>query len=395
MLRLGQFESAQAIVEKVLADDDRSADTHSLLANILDRRGDWQASLAHLRRAYELAPKAPQVRLNLAMATLRLGDYREGLPLYEARLDKPAWSGFATFESRTANRQRLLHRGDSVEGRRILLLAEQGLGDAIMCARYIPMLAESGARIALASNPTLRPFFARMSGIETVLSPPPDQPFAQINLAALPFDAWLPLLSLPYWFGTDLTHVPADIPYWRADEQRVADWRKRFAAAGRPGRPKVGLVFQANPGGQGFADKSMQVADLMPLLNLDGVDFVNMQHGPAGRKLAAAPGIIDFFATEVPLDEYGAAVAATDLMISVDTMAAHFSGALGQPTWVAVPHSPHWIWLLAADSTPWYPQARIFREERPRDWSGAIAAIVTALNERFGAAAAMPSHDIL
>src|SRR5262249_4496562 len=207
--RVRLLDPAQLLADEALAEDDGSADIHSLVASILDCRGEWQASLAHLRRAYDLMPDGPQVRLNLAMALLRLGNYHEGLALYEARLDKTTWSGFATLESRTALRHRLLRPGEPVEGRRILLLAEQGLGDSIMCARYIPLLARRGARVIVASNPTLGPFFARIPGIETLLSPPPDQPLAQINLAALPFGAWLPALSLPHRFGTDLSNVPA------------------------------------------------------------------------------------------------------------------------------------------------------------------------------------------
>jgi hypothetical protein len=258
------------------------------------------------------------------MALLRLGSYHEGLPLYEARLDKTTWSGFATLESRTALRHRLLGPGEPVDGRRILLLAEQGLGDSIMCARYIPLLANRGARIIVASNRTLAPFFARIPGIETLLSPPPDQPLAQINLTALPFDAWLPGLSLPHWFGTDLSNVPAHGPYWSVDASRIAAWRSRLAAAGRPGAAKIGLVFQANPEGAGFSDKSMQLGDIAPLLALEGIDIVNLQYGAAGRTLAAAAlGVIDPGEAALPLDEYGAALAATDLLITVDTMAAH------------------------------------------------------------------------
>jgi tetratricopeptide (TPR) repeat protein len=241
LLSVGSLDQAQLLAEQALAEDTGSADIHSLVASILDCRGEWEASLAHLRRAYDLMPDGPQVRLNLAMALLRLGNYHEGLALYEARLDKTTWSGFATLESRTALRHRLLGRGEPVEGRRGLLLAEQGLGDSIMCARYIPLLARRGACIIVASNPTLGPFFARIPGIETLLLPPPDQPLAQINLAALPFDAWLPALSLPRWFGTDLSSVPAHGPYWSADAARVAAWRSRLAAAGRPGAAKVGL----------------------------------------------------------------------------------------------------------------------------------------------------------
>src|SRR6185312_6364447 len=112
-------------------------------------------------------------------------------------------------------------------------------------------------------------------------------------------------------------------------------------AAGRPGAAKVGLVFQANPEGAGFADKSMQLSDLAPLLAVDDIDFVNLQYGPAGRTLAAAaPNIVDLGEAALPLDDYGAALAATDLLITVDTMAAHLSGAMGHAVWVAVPHSP-------------------------------------------------------
>jgi ADP-heptose:LPS heptosyltransferase len=384
-LSFGQLELAQALAEEILAENDKSADAHSLIASILDRRGEWQSSLAHLRRAYKLMPGGPQVRLNLAMALLRIGDYREGLALYEARLDKPTWSGFATAESRATNRDRLLRPGDNVDGRRILLLAEQGLGDGIMSARYIPLLAKRGARIAVASNPTLRPFFARLPGIETLLSPPPDQPFAQINLAALPFDAWLPLLSLPNWFRTDLQSVPSEFPYWNVDQSLVAHWHSRFAVAGRSGKPKVGLVFQANRSSAGFADRSMRIVDLAPLLKLDSLDIVNLQFGPPGRELvAAAPHIIDPMHAEVPLDEYGAMIAATDLLITVDTMAVHLSGALGHATWVAVPHSPQWTWGLTGTATPWYAATRIFRQHKDREWSGAVAAVAENLQERFG-----------
>jgi ADP-heptose:LPS heptosyltransferase len=322
------------------------------------------------------------------MALLRRGEYREGLALYEARLDKPTWSGFATAASRAALRGRLLRPGEPVAGRRIVLLAEQGLGDGIMCARYIPLLAERGARIALASNPALRPFFARIEGIETLLSPPPDQPLAQINLTALPFDAWLPLFSLPYWFGTDLTSVPDRSLYWNSDPARVRHWRSRLAAAGRAGRPKIGIVFQTNPAGAGYTDRSMQASDLTPLLELDGIDFVNLQSGPAGRALSrAAPGILDLLPSELPLDDYGAAIAATELLITVDTMATHLSGAQAHATWVAVPYSPQWTWGLNTPTTPWYPTTRIFRQAKARDWSGAIAAMAGALRESFGAAA--------
>ena len=383
LLSEGRPDLAAATTEAALAAHEGDADAHSLIANILDGCDDWQTSLAHLRRAHELAPAAPQVRLNLALALLRIGNYREGLALYEARIDKPAWSGFATLQSRTTTRQLMLQPGAAVQGKRIVLLAEQGLGDAIMFARYVPMLAQRGARIALACNPTLRAFFARIPGIAHVLSPPADQPLAQINLAALPFDAWLPLASLAHWFGTEPQSIPAAGGFWTPDPARVAVWRSKYDEMGRAGALKVGLVFDCNPAAANYAARSMRVADLLPLFGLANgeraIDFVNLQLGANGRELAAQPGVLDPLQNELPLDQYGAALAATDLLITVDTMAAHLAGAIGHPAFVAVPRSAQWFWGLTGETTPWYQRSRLFRQHKAGDWSGVVAEMVSSL----------------
>jgi tetratricopeptide (TPR) repeat protein len=384
-LGLERLDLATALSDLSLSENDRDADALSVAAHILDRQGEWEKSIAFLRQAYESAPEAPQVCLNLAMALLRFGDFREGFALYEARVDKKTWSGFATGESRAAMRHLRLRPDQPIEDKRIVVLAEQGLGDCIMFARYIVMLVDRGARVLVVCNPTLRPFFERIAGIETVLSPPSDKPSAQINLTALPFDAWIPLLSLPGWFGINASNVPGRISYWTPDQSIVVKWRDRFAASGRFEAPKVGLVFQANPVGASFAEKSMTIDDVMPLLSLEEIDFVNLQHGPAGRALQkAAPRLIDPFPIPVPLDEYAAAIAATDLVISVDTMAAHCAGAMGQRTWLAAPRSPHWAWGLDGAATSWYSSLRIFRQAKRRSWSCTINTLSTQLTKEFG-----------
>lgn len=276
----------------------------------------------------------------------------------------------------------MLRPGQQVEGRNILILAEQGLGDGIMFARYIGMLVQRGARVAVACNAVIRPFFERIAAIDTILSPPSAAPFAQINLSAVRFDAWVPLLSLTSWFGSFAEDVGGVTPYWSPDRGRVAEWLNRFAGLGRRGTTKVGLVLQANSAGASFAEKSMTAADVLPLLSLEAIDFVNLQHGPAGKLLAeAAPRIINPFPAEVPLDEYAAAVAATDLLISVDTMAAHCAGATGHATWLAVPYSPHWAWGLHGDSTAWYPSMQLFRQTKRRSWSAVIEAMAAQLGQ--------------
>jgi len=382
LLGLERSDLARTLSNLALAEREPNADTLSLQANLLDRGGEWDNSFACLRAAHELSPADPQIRLNLAMSLLRRGEYRDGFALYEARIDKPGWSGFATRESRAALRHLMLRPGQPVEGRNILILAEQGLGDGIMFARYIGLLVERGAQVAVACNAVIRPFFERLAGIDTILSPPSNAPFAQINLSALRFDAWAPLLSLTSWFGSIAEDVGGGTPYWSPDRGRVAEWRNRFAGLGRRGATKVGLVLQANPAGASFAEKSMTAADVLPLLSLQAIDFVNLQHGPAGKALAeGVPRIIDPFPAAVPLDEYAAAVAATDLLISVDTMAAHCAGAMAHATWLAVPYSPHWAWGLNGDSTPWYPSMKLFRQARRRSWSAVIEAMAAQLGQ--------------
>ena len=382
LLGLERLDLAQPLCDLVLSEDEGNADLHSVAANILDRRCDWQGSLACLRRAYALAPQAPQVRLNLAMALLRSGDYREGFSLYEARVEKPGWSGFATPESRAALGHLMLRPGQAVAGKGILLLAEQGLGDGIMFARYIARLIERGARVAVACNPTLRPFFERVAGVETVLAPPADQPLAQINLAALSLDAWAPLLSLASWFETDRASVPAETPYWTPDAERAADWRRRLAGMGRAGAAKVGLVFQANGRGRIRREKSMTS---MKSCRSRGsrIDIVNLQHGAAGRDRQGRAGPD----RSTPGACAARRICRRDRGHRSPDQRRHHGGALrrcdGPANLAGGPRSPHWAWGLDGETTPWYRSIRIFRQAKRRDWSSGIAALTAQLRSTF------------
>ena len=376
----GRLDLAREVARAALAEDASCANAHSVMHVVCDELGEWVEGFGHARRAVELLPDSAQLRYNLALSTLRLDDYRTAFELMEARIDKPDWTGLAIPPSRAAERHRLLRRGQPIENRRILVVCEQGLGDCIMFARYLPLLAARGAVITLVCSPPLRPIFERVSGIEAMLSPPPDQPFAKINLSQAEFDFWVPLLSLPCYFGTEFGTVPAEIPYLTADPARVAAWCQRYAANGRPGAAKIGLVFHANPASASAIDRSIPLADLAPLFRLTGIDWVNLQGGAARRELAAAhPETIDATREEIPLDEFAAAIAATDLLVSVDTMAAHYAGALGHPLRLLVPFSPHWCWGIARDRTPWYPAARILRQNRRKKWSHVVDMMVNKL----------------
>jgi hypothetical protein len=164
-----------------------------------------------------------------------------------------------------------------------------------------------------------------------LLSPPPEQPLAKINLSLAEFEAWVPLLSLPFFRdGTRERAGHNSLSVCRSGPH--CGLARALRGAGRRGTPKVGLVFQANPQNGSSADRSLSISDRAPLLRIAEIDPVSLQGGTAGRQLAAEhPGIIDATNPEIPLDEFAAAVAATDLVITVDTMAAHCAGAIGHP----------------------------------------------------------------
>jgi hypothetical protein len=379
LLGLNHLELARSVAAVALDRDAGAGIVHSTLAGILDAAGVPDTALPHWREAARLQPRHPQQRMNLALALLCRGDYDEGLALYEVRLDKQDWVPAATRASIVRERPRRLRQGDDVAGRHVVVFTEQGLGDSILFARYVPLLAAAGARISLVCTRALHPLFARLGGVAALLSPPPDQPVAKINLSVMEFDAWTPIGSLPLHFATRAESVPATIPYLRPDPARVAAWRARYHAAGRAGVRKIGVVFRANPDSASCAERSMAACDVAPFAELRQVDFVNLQYGPLGRALGAIlPDMIDAMDSECPLDEFAAAVAATDLLITVDTMAAHCAGAMGHPTWIATPFVPHWYWSRPVRS-PWYPDIAVFRQAVRRDWSGPIGEIAGRL----------------
>lgn len=270
----------------------------------------------------------------------------------------------------------MLKPGDPLEGRRIVVFTEQGLGDSVMFARYLPMLAARGALVTLACPPVLAPIMALVDGIETLLTPPAEHPDGKLNLSAVTFDAFAPLMSLPHVFGTTAATIPAAIPYLRADPALTEVWRARYAAQGRAGHRRVGIVFQANPSARNAAQRSLGLGDVARIARVAGIDLVNLQHGAPGRAVAASVGgVIDAMREPMGLDSYAAAIAATDLLISVDTLAAHCAGAMGHPVRVALPATPEWRWGRDATTTAWYPSAALFRQGPDRGWDGVVASL--------------------
>lgn len=321
-------------------------------------------ALASFGKAAVLQPDNADVQFNEALALLTVGDYRRGFEKYEAR-----WK-------RTGSPTRLRFRQKPWLGeyplaqKTILLHAEQGLGDTIQFARYAPVLARTGAKVLLEVQPELKGLLSTLDGVTAV--------FGQGDKLQ-DFDVQCPLASLPLALKTELSNVPADIPYLRASDERLARWRERIDAIPRP---RVAIAWSGRAAHVNDRNRSIAFADLEPLLSTPGVRFVSVQRDlrPAdAERLAQDSRVAQVGDALEDFADTAAVLSLCDAVVCVDTSVAHLAAAMGRPTHILVPLQPDWRWTLDREFSPWYPAARLFRQAAPGDWAGALSRVSEAL----------------
>ena len=361
----GRLEEAEASQRRAIALQPANAEAYCNLGSVLDLMGKFQDSVAAYERALALRPDLAAARWNRALHRLREGDFRQGLPEYEARWQLQKRSAFTQPQ----------WRGEPLAGARILLHAEQGLGDTVQFLRYVPMVQAAGGEVVLEVQPSLRRLAAELSGIADLIVDliVPGNP--------LPEFAWhCPLMSLPLAFGTTLKSIPAQTPYLPVpDEARERAARLRWPEGGL----RVGLAWAGSPGHLKDRYRSVPLELLQPLLAVDGVRFFSLQVGPASAELAAlAESRITDLVLEIgDMADTAALIERLDLVIGVDTAVAHLAGALGRPVWVLLPVSSDWRWLRNREDSPWYPAMRLFRQRELGEWRPAIDMARAALEE--------------
>jgi len=261
-------------------------------------------------------------------------------------------------------------------GRRVLLFAEQGLGDSLQFLRYVPMAAAVGAEVFVEVPASLRRLAATLPGGARVVAE---------GEAVPPHDLAVPLLHLPWAFGTTLDTIPAAIPYFTADPAQVGAWQTRLA--GLPGR-KVGLVWAGDPRPDDVVShrtdrrRSFRLAQLAALAQVPGVSFVSLQKGHGAAQTAAPPpGMVlhDWTGELGDFADTAALMQALDLVISADTSPLHLAGALGRPVWLMDRYDSCWRWLRGRNDSPWYPTLRRFRQNSPGDWGEVAGRVAQAL----------------
>lgn len=252
--------------------------------------------------------------------------------------------------------------GENLVGKRILLHAEQGLGDTIQFVRYAPMVAALGAHVILEVHPELLTLMRSVAGVSQLLARGDPLPR---------FDLHCPLMSLPLAFDTVVATIPNTIPYLHSRSPTPA-----WVGRSNPSSLRVGLVWAGNPGNRADPRRSLPIAALAPLTSVPGIEFYSFQRGGPDPSLLNFQGVLpdagDFAATAAALQEM-------DLLISVDTAVPHLAGALGMPVWILLPYVSDWRWLKAGPLSPWYPTATLFRQAEDQRWDSMIATVTIAL----------------
>ncbi|MDD2876764.1 MAG: tetratricopeptide repeat protein [Acidiphilium sp.] len=357
LINLGQTEAGEADLRAATAINGDLKEAWASLGVVRTIRGDPRDAIAACDRAIALDPDFAVAHWNRGVAALLGGDYATGFAAYEWRKRHPVYGPH--FDRLPAP----VWQGGPLTGQHLLVRAEQGLGDTIMFARFLPILARQAAKVTLACHATLFPLFGPL-GIG--LCELDDQAPGDVDVA-------IDQMSLPFVLRLTPETIPSAAGYLAPTEAGTRDWSNVIAKP--PGTLLIGLVWAGNPGHSNDQRRSLPDGALNDLLELSGFSFRALQLG--GRRgeypvADLAPLITDFGTTAEILNHI-------DALVTVDTSIAHLAGAMGKPCHILLSAACDWRWLLGRDTTPWYDSATLHRQKRLGDWTGPVESVISAL----------------
>jgi tetratricopeptide (TPR) repeat protein len=368
LTQLNRFDEALTSYDRALV----------LRSNFIEARYNRGVTLTELKRFDEALashdrvlaerPDHADAHFSEALCRLKIGDFDRGWEKYEWR-----WETEVQRPAKRSFTQPLWLGQEEIAGKTILLHAEQGLGDTIQFCRYVPLVAARGVRVVLEVQKSLQELMSSLDGVAHIMSrgdPLPD------------FDLQCPLLSLPLAFRTQLETIPSAVPYLRASPQALNNWERRL---GPRDRPRIGLVWSGNPNPINPGDhiRSIGFNSFLSLLDINAT-FVSLQkdvRAADAMVLKDRSDLLHFGDELSTFSDTAALISNLDLVISVDTSVAHLAGALGKPVWVLLSFLGDWRWLLDREDSPWYPTARLFRQDATRAWDNVIARVHAALHD--------------
>jgi tetratricopeptide (TPR) repeat protein len=358
LLHSGRHDEAIAAFGRALAVRPDQPDVEHELGNALRELGRLDEAIAAYRRSLATRPDFPDSHFGLAWTYLFQGDYERGWPEYEWR------NRLRDAEPHASRFSAPRWKGGPLDGRRILLYAEQGFGDTLLAFRYVPMVLARGGRVVLQCPAPLLRLMQSQPGAEQVIED-------QQSIPAV--DAQCPLMTLPGIFATRLETIPSRVPYIFPQPQLVATWKQRLNRC--HGKIAVGLCWSGKPVPR---NRSVPLSMLSPLAQSPNVEWHSLQVGESAAAARNAPFGVELADWSDQLTDFAqtaALIANLDLIITIDTAVAHLAGAMGKPTWVMLQYSPDWRWLLNRDDSPWFPTIRLFRQPRQGNWVTVIEKI--------------------
>jgi len=366
---VNRSEHAFAAFDRALAIDPTLSEAWLGRGNVFVGLKRIEDALRCYGKAIAVKPDFATAYFNRARAKLLVGRYNEGWEDYEWR-----W-GAAHFPTRRPEVKAPEWQGENLSGRHLLVFGEQGLGDMIQFARYLPLLAKWQCKVTFFTVEKLARLFRHSMRSVDVVS----------TLEGVrPADARVALISLPFRFGTDLSSVPNEVPYLNAEPELENSWRARIGTDGF----KVGIAWQGNPAAAIDEGRSIPLKEFVRLGHLPGVRLISLQKHVGLNQLANLPKETKIESLGEDFDngadafvDSAAVITNLDLVITSDTSIAHLAGALGRPTWVALKEVPDWRWMLDREDTPWYPTMRLFRQQRRDDWAFVFSQIEESLCE--------------
>ena len=364
---LRRYDEAMVDYDRAIALAPTLSAAWSNRGNVLKKMGRLPEALQSYQQAVTVKPGNAKAQFNVALAHLVLGDFAQGWPLYEWR-----WKDGLKHRQRHYPQPLWLGEGD-VAGKTVFIYREQGLGDTLQFCRYAQLLAERGARVVLEVQ---EPLYDVLQGLPGVAQ------WVRSGEALPAFDLHCPLLSLPLAFATREDSIPGRVPYVHADATKVAHWQARLALSRtHAAQLRIGLVSTGSPTHVNDDNRSLPLTQLLAAVpaGWQRVCLHKVLRDADAQTVQQHPEVL-FFGDELhDFSDTAALVACLDVVLTVDTSVAHLAAAMGKPTYLLLPFAPDWRWLLQRSDSPWYPSVRLFRQQAPADWHGALAQVHEAL----------------
>ena len=359
------------------------------LGNALQNQGNPLAAIEAYDQVLKILPDSAPTRFNRSISLLLSRNFEEGWVEYEWR--------FTDLNGQKKYNKKGVQRWDGTifPGKRLLVIDEQGLGDTLQFIRYLPMVKKLGGTVIFETSQPLIRLLAKFNGIDELLD---RSTFVRSELA---FDLFIPLMSLPGIFKTNLETIPNSVPYIFPDSAKVQFWRQKLVKD----KLKIGIVWSGKtstdyrnshgadlepfhlgwvgkPANNFASKRSIRLESFAQRLKIEGIHLYGLQKGDAAIQTQELAGLVDIDNLGEQFADFSdtaAVIANLDLVISVDTSVAHLAGAMGIPVWVLIPYAPDWRWLLEREDSPWYPSMRLFRQSKHGKWDEVFQQIAGAL----------------